>query len=174
MAGAGTTVYEFSSGQVTYTTVGNTGAATSAIPIVLSSPSDLAANNMVVYPGGGYISTAEYDALVANATSDPTPSFSLELYAEFKGGFSLATYSGIDTHDLVLEVAMGKFGSFAVPLYCYNKTVSTAFFNASSIMCFDTFDDTLPAATSVLVYDNAGYIPSFTGVVSFRINYRSQ
>ena len=131
-------VYEFNSGQVTYTTVGNTGAATISVPITLTSPSELAANNMVVYPGGGYISRADYDAIVANATGEPRPSFSLELYAEFKGSFSLATYPGIDTQDLYLGVSFGRFGSFQVPLYCYavNAGVS-ALFNTTSIMCFD-------------------------------------
>jgi hypothetical protein len=167
-------VYEYNSGQVTYTTVGLTGAAASAVPIALTSPSELAANNMVVYPGGGYIDKAEYDALVANVNSDPRPSFTLELYAEFKGSFSLVTYPGIDTQDLLFVVSMGRFGTFRVPLYCYAVNSVAAAFNASAILCFNVYDDTLPENPSALVYDNNGlFIPSFTGIMSFRINYRS-
>jgi hypothetical protein len=172
-------VFEFNSGQVTYTTVGLTGAAALAVPIALTSPSQLAANNMVVYPGSGYISRADYDALVANATSSPKPSFSLELYAEFKGSFSLVTYPGIDTQDLYFGVSFGKFGNFQVPLYCYavaNPIGTTAFFNATSVMCFDIYDETLPSDNAVAyVYDRNGeFTPVFSGVMSFRINYRSQ
>jgi hypothetical protein len=172
-------VFEFNSGQVTYTTVGLTGATQSAVPIALTSPSQLAANNMVVYPGSGYISRADYDALVANATSSPKPSFSLEVYAEFKGQFSLVTYPGIDTQDLYLGVSFGKFGSFQVPMYCYavaNPIGTTAFFNVTSVMCFDVYDDTLPSDDAVAyVYDrNGAFTPVFIGTMSFRINYRSQ
>jgi hypothetical protein len=168
-------VYEFNSGQVTYTTVGNTPSGESGIPIVLTSPSELAVNNMIVYPTSGYISKASYDELVANATSLPRPSFSLELYAEFKGSFSLTTYPGINTQDLLFVVGMGRFGTFRIPLYCYAASVSEALFNASAIACFDVYDDTLPAPTTAFVYDNNGtFIPSFSGVMSFRINYRSQ
>jgi hypothetical protein len=170
-------IYEYNSSQVTYTTVGNTGAASIAVPIALTSPSELATNNMVVYPGGGYISRADYDAMVANATGDPRPSFTLELYAEVKCTFSLATYPGIDTQDLYFGVNFGRFGTFRVPMYCYAVAVgTTAFFNATSIMCFDQYDDTLPSDTAnAFVYDNNGaFIPVFSGVMSFRINYRSQ
>jgi hypothetical protein len=168
-------VFEFNSGQVTYTTVGNTGAAASAVPIALTSPSQLVANNMVVYPGGGFISRASYDKLVANATGSPTPSFSLELYAEFKGSFSLVTYPGINTQDLLFVVSMGRFGTFRIPLYCYAASVSEALFNASAVVCFDQYDDTLPENPTAFVYDNDGtFIPVFTGTMSFRINYRSQ
>ena len=169
-------VYEFNSGQVTYTTVGLTGSTQTSVPIALTSPSVLAANNMVVYPGGGYISRGDYDALVANATSEPKPSFSLELYAEFKGSFSLVTYPGIDTQDLYFGVSFGGFGNFQVPLYCYTVDAgTTAYFNATSVMCFDIYDDTLPIDPLAYVYDrNGAFTPSFTGVMSFRINYRSQ
>jgi hypothetical protein len=168
-------VFEYNSGQVTYTTVGLTGAAALAVPIALTSPSQLAANNMVVYPGLGYISRTDYDALVANATSSPRPSFSLELYAEFKGSFSLTTYPGINTQDLLFVVSMGRFGTFRIPLYCYAASVSEAFFNASAITCFDVYDDTLPENPTAFVYNNNGtFIPVFSGVMSFRINYRSQ
>lgn len=170
-------VYEYNSGQVTYTTVGNTGATQASVPIALTSPSQLAANNMIVFPGGGYISKADYDAMVANATSDPRPSFTLELYAEFKGEFSLVTYPGIDTQDLYFGVNFGRFGTFRVPMYCYGVAAGvSALFNATSIMCFDQYDDTLPSDTAVaFVYDRAGtFIPVFGGVMSFRINYRSQ
>jgi len=170
-------VYEFNSGQVTYTTVGNTGAAAISVPISLTSPSELAANNMVVYPGGGYISRADYDAIIANVNGDPSPSFTLELYAEFKGSFSLATYPGIDTQDLYLGVNFGKFGRFQVPMYCYGVAAGvSAFFNATSIMCFDQYDDTLPSDTAVAyVYNrNGAFVPVFSGVMSFRINFRSQ
>ena len=170
-------VFEFNSGQVTYTTVGLTGATQSAVPIALTSPSELAANNMVVYPGGGYISKVDYDAMVLNAITEPRPSISLELYAEVKCTFSLATYPGIDTQDLYLGVNFGRFGSFQVPMYCYAVAAgTTAFFNATSIMCFDIYDDTLPSDTAnAYVYDrNGAFIPVFSGVMGFRINYRSQ
>lgn len=170
-------VYEFNSGQVTYTTVGLTGATQTTVPIALTSPSELAATNMAVFPGGGYISKVDYDAIVANATSEPRPSFTLELYAEFKGTFSLTTYPGIDTQDLYFGVVFGKFGRFQIPLYCYDVAAGvTAYFNATSIMCFDQYDDTLPSDTAVAyVYDRNGtFTPSFNGLMSFRINYRSQ
>lgn len=168
-------VFEFNSGQVTYTTVGNTASTASAVPIALTSPSELATNNMIVFPGGGYISLAEYDALVANATSSPRPSFSLEVYAEFKGSFSLTTYPGINTQDLLFVVSMGRFGTFRIPLYCYSASVSEALFNASAIVCFDQYDDTLPEDPTAFVYNNTGtFIPVYKGLMSFRINYRSQ
>jgi hypothetical protein len=169
-------VYEYNSGQVSYTTVGNTGASATAVPIALVSPSELAANNMVVYPGLGYIDKVDYDAIIANATSDPRPSFTLELYAEFKGQFSLVTYPGIDTQDLYFGVNFGRFGTFRIPMYCYGVAAGvSAFFNATSIMCFDQYDDSLPSDTAnAFVYDrNGAFIPVFSGVMSFRINYRS-
>ena len=168
-------VFEYSSGQVTYTTVGNTASTASAVPIALTSPSELAANNMIVFPGSGFISRASYDELVANATSSPRPSFTLELYAEFKGSFSLTTYPGINTQDLLFVVSMGRFGTFRIPLYCYSASVVEALFNASAVVCFDQYDDTLPEDPTAFVYDNDGtFIPVYKGVMSFRINYRSQ
>lgn len=173
-------VYEFSSGQVTYTTVGLTGSTGATIPITIDSSADLAANNMVIFPGSGYISNASYDEIVANVTSVPRPSFSLEMYVEFKGDFSVTTYSGIDTHTLLLIVSVGRFGTFRVPLFCYavSPLVSptVASFNATSIISFDSYDTTLPDdAPYIVMFDNTSRTrPSFTGVLSYRMSFRSQ
>jgi hypothetical protein len=170
-------IYEFNSGQVTYTTVGFTGSTGPSIPIVITGPAQLAANNMVVYPGGGFIDKVDYDAILANVNSSPTPTFTLELYAEFKGTFSVVEYPTVATDDLYLGINFGKFGRFQVPMYCYSATASVAYFNATSIMCFDVYDDTLPSDTTVAyVYNRSTGItnPVFYAVMSFRINYRSQ
>jgi hypothetical protein len=166
-------VYTYDSGTVTYQTIGSSAAGGVGLPVVIASTAALTAKNLEAR--NGYLSLAEYNALEANASSDLASSFSLELVVNFNAYFDNATYPEINTHDLEMEVRMGKFGITIIPLYCNNVLAGLSYFSANAILMFDKYYSAYNPTTDVVIYDktNASF-PVFRGSISFRINYRSQ